>query len=290
MSRLAALLAVQIATTSSAWACATCEAGDPSIAIVGAERPTRGAIRVYTEASYRYVHRIDGGATWFDNRVSLVPSVAWTVHPRVVLTVALPLAMASERAPNLGWQRGLGLGDATLSARIVALRAEGRSANLGGLSVGMELPTALRVRHDGAPAAEHTQLGDGAWTPTLGLWHGLYGKVLTVFTSVNARFSSVGWDAVQPGPGVLATVAAQVQPVPEVAPRLSVDYRWLDADRVAGTRDPHSGGSLLQLSPGLSVRPGGDVVITASLGVPVFQDTRLEREGLSPRVGVSVDL
>ncbi len=285
------LLLLSLTTSSSAWACATCGAGDPSISVVGSEKPTAGTVRFTVEASYRYAaSAAPQGGVWLSDRLALTPGVAWTVDRRVVLTATIPLVMASERTPNLAWGRGYGLGDSTLGARVVALRKDGAFDHLGGVSLGLELPTGVRIKQDGVPTSEHTQPGTGAWSPTAGLWYGGYGSFASVFASVTGRYTSPGWDARRPGSGVLATVSTQIQPIPEVAPRVSVDGRWLDSDRVDGMPMPGTGGWLLQLTPGAAFSPGQDVVLTLAVGVPVLQVGYEDREGLSPRLGVSVEL
>lgn len=289
-SRTLPVLLLPLATPSSAWACAACGAGDPSIAVVGSEKPESGTVRLTTEASYRYAAATVGDGVWLSGRLALTPGVAWTVHSRVILTATLPLVMASERSPSLAWGRGFGLGDATLGTRVVALRNDGPFDHLGGFSVGLELPTGPRVRHDGAPTSEHTQTGTGAWSPSVGVWYGGYGSFASVFTSVIGRYSSPGWDGVRSGSGVLATISAQVQPIPEVAPRLSLDTRWLDADRVDGAPVHGTGGWLVQVTPGAAFSPGREVVLTIALGIPVLQVGYDDREGVSPRLGVSVEL
>jgi hypothetical protein len=284
-------LLLSLATSSSAWACAACGAGDPSIAVVGSEKPQAGTVRFTVEASYRYAAAAaHPEGVWLSDRLALTPGVAWTAHRRVVLTATVPLVMASERSPSLAWGRGFGLGDSTLGARVVALRTDGPFEHLGGVSMGLELPTGVRVKQDGAPTSEHTQPGTGAWSPTAGLWYGGYGSFASVFASVTGRYSSPGWDAHRPGSGVLATVAAQLQPIPEVAPRLSLDTRWLDADRVDGAPMPGTGGWLVQVTPGAAFSPGRDVVLTLAVGIPVLQAGYDDREGVSPRLGVSVEL
>lgn len=291
MRHLPLLLLLPLATPSSAWACSTCGAGDPSISVVGSEKPQQGAVRFTVEASYRYTAAAAPlGGVWITDRLALTPGVAWTAHRRLILTATVPLVMASERSPSLAWGRGFGLGDSTLGARVVALRKDGPFDHLGGVSAGLELPTAIRVRREGAPTSEHTQTGTGAWTPTVGLWYGGYGSFASVFASVIGRCSSPGWDTLRPGSGVTATVSAQVQPIPEVAPRLSVDARWLDVDRMEGMPMDGTGGWLLQLTPAAAFSPGRDVVLNLSVGIPVLQVGYVEREGLSPRLGVSLVL
>lgn len=291
MRQLLTCLLLSLAPASAAMACTTCGAGDPSIPVVGMEKPQKGVVRFAVEASYRTTATAaPQGGVWLDDRLALTPGVAWTADKRVILTATLPLVMASERSPSLARERGFGLGDAALGARLVALRHDGTVDHLGGASVGLELPTAVRVRKDGQPTSAHTQTGTGAWTPTVGLWYGAYGRVGSCYASVTGRFSTTGWDAMRPGSGVLTTVVAQVQPIPEVAPRLSVDSRWLDVDRSAGEPVPGTGGWLLQLSPGAAFSPGRDVVLSLAVSIPVFQAGYDEREGVSPRLGVSVAL
>lgn len=295
----AALLTQLVLLASPAWACPECAAGDPTLAVVGTERPTAGQVRLATDVTWRGTREAAPDGTWHGDDLRLGLGVAWAPHDRVILTASLPFGTRSYTSPSLASERGIGLGDMTVGTRVVAVRVDqGDDAHLAGLSAGLELPTALRVRRDGTPASEDVQLGSGAWTPTAGLWYGLWWRSLHVFTSANGRVSAGGWDGHRPGAGGTGTVTVQVQPIPEVAPRLGFDVRGTLPDRdVSADEDlPGTGGWLLQVTPGLAVAPGRGVLLLAQVGVPVFQSVAGvpagagERELPSPRLGVSLDL
>lgn len=288
---LPALLTLTLAAPVSALACATCACGDPTLTVMGVDKPYATRVRLALTTSYRSERTpsTTGGAYVEDEgRAQL--EVSWAPHDRVVLAAALPFVTAGARTPNLAWSRGFGLGDGAVRLRVVAVR-DRAGRHLAGLSTGLTLPTGPRLVRDGVPVPLDAQPGSGAWTPEGGLWYSWFGGPWSVFTSATARGSSRGFEARQPGAAVLGTVAAQWQPHSVVAARLSADARWADPDRTPDGPDASTGGWLVQLTPGLVVAPATDVLLVAGLGVPVAQRQGADTtEGLAPFLGVTVDL
>ena len=290
LRRFAIITLLTLPALSRAWACSACACGDPTLTVVGVDKPFKGRVRLSTEGRYRYEVTPAEAGTWHSDEVRLDTSVSWAVSNRVVLAATVPVLSTGLQAPNLAWQRGTGLGDIALRARFVTFRSKDQR-HLGGVSTGVEMPTAPRFYVDGAAIVDEAQPGTGAWTPELGLWYGGYLGMWSVYTSITGRISAGGFDGRAPGAAGLATVAAQVQPHDKVAVRLSVDGRLQDPDRVQDLVDPDSGGWLVQTVPSLVFSPGMDVLLTLGVAIPLASDLGGGGvEGMSPFLGVVVDL
>lgn len=272
----------------AAWACATCAAGDPTLTVMGLEKPVRGRLRLSTQASYRWERQPSADVV---DQVRGELGLSWTAARWLVLSGSLPLVSSAVRGADLSEERGTGLGDLELRSRFVVGASRLRT-HLGGLVAGLALPTSPAVHlPDGDLAPDDVQTGTGSWTPVLGAWHGAFAGAWSTFTSAVIRTSTEGHGARSPGVVGLATLAVQWQPHPVVAPRLAVDARVAAADRVGDQVDHASGGWLVQLTPALLVAPAADWLLQASVAVPVAQGAaRDAREGVSAWVALVVDL
>lgn len=285
------LTALVLSTVAPAWACSTCACGDPTLTTMGAEKPFAGRVRLGTEVRFRTERAETEAGVWRAQRLTLDLSATWVPHDRVVLGLNLPVGTAAQVGPSLASERGWGLGDAELRGRFVVVR-DRAGHHQGGLLTSVQMPTGPRLQRDNTWAGDDAQPGNGAWTPSVGLWHAWYGGLTSVFTSAVGRVSSPGWDDRRPGAVGLFGVTTQIQPVPAFAVRVGLDLRAAFADRLADATDPTTGGWRLQLTPGFAASPTTDVLLFAGIGVPLAQ--RLgggsTREGVVPSVGVVVDL
>ncbi len=277
-----------------AWACAACACGDPTINAMGTETPMPGRVRLSLVGGWR--------AESTPHDIATVPrradelrfelTAAGALGDRVWLSGTLPVLRRGLARVDGSRSAGFGWGDAELRARITAWRAEGPTpAHQLGVSAGLVLPTALRLRADGAIAEEDLQPGTGSITPMVGVWHAWRKGWVSGFTSVSGRLSFLGYDQRTPGPVGLLSTQVQVQPIPEVAPRLQVDARLSATTRLDGEPEGIGGGWLVAVTPGLLTAPSRAVALFVDLRIPVAQ--RLEqgaRESIQPIAGVAVDL
>jgi len=289
---LAVLTAFTLA--EDAWACASCACGDPTIAAMGTEQPMPGRVRLSLVAGWREERTPSQTAEvpFQADEIRFDLTAAGAIGDRVWLSGTLPVLSRGIVDTNLERARSVGWGDAELRARVVLFRPKGpRPRHQFGLSTGLVVPTALRVREAGDVADDDLQPGAGAISPMLGLFHGWTRGMWSGFSSLTGRVSFLGWDQRTPGPVGLISTAVQVQPIPEVSPRLQLDGRLSATHRIDGEPEGIGGGWMVAVTPSLWMSPTRAVTLFVEVRVPVAQ--RLQagaRETVHPSAGVAVEL
>lgn len=288
------LLLAGLTLPGVARACATCACGDPTIFAMGAERPVPGQVRLSVIGGWRgeQTPAPIGDLARRTDEFRFDLTAAGTIGRRLWLSGTLPILSRGLREPNLSSARSMGWGDAELRARVVLYADAGPTpVHHFGLSGGLIAPTALRVREAGEWASDDLQPGTGALSPLLGLWHLWQRGLWSGFSSLTGRVSAFGFEQRTPGPVGLASTALQIQPIPELAPRLQLDARLSATNQLAGEPEGIGGGFLFAVSPGLLVSPVRSVAIYAEVRIPVFQQLEAgARETAQPVVGVAFDL
>lgn len=284
------MLALLVATTV-AHACAACACGDPTLTTMGVEKPFAGRVRLGSTVQARWETQpvVRGVQRWADE-ARLELAATWAPADWVIGSLVVPLVTAAEHGTDRSERRGTGLGDVEVQTRFVVVRDRTRR-HLAGPTAGLALPTTTPVYDEAALAPLDAQPGTGAWAPSLGVWYGGFLGAWSVFASTAVRTSTTGWGGLRPGLAALGTVATQWQPHPVVAARVGVDVRAATPDRIDERIDPSTGGWVVQATPALTVAPTTDVLLLASVGVPVAQALGDgATEGPTVRVGVIVDL
>lgn len=277
-----------------AYACATCACGDPTIAAMGTERPMPGRVRLSLAGGWRSESTaLPVGAIPFrTDELRFDLTAAGAIGRRVWLSGTLPVVSRGVRGADLSRARSVGWGDAELRARVVAWADPAPvPAHQFGVAAGVVFPTALRVREAGDWANDDLQPGTGAFSPLVGLWHAWARGMWGGFSSVTGRASFGGFEQRTPGPVGLLTSAVQVQPIPEIAPRLQIDGRLSATTRRAGVPEDIGGGWLVAVTPAVLFAPTRAWTLWIETRVPVAQ--RLDggaREGIHPSAGVAVEL
>jgi hypothetical protein len=184
----------------------------------------------------------------------------------------LPVAFRDITYINLARQRVVGLGDAELRAKYFVYQDRAFAPHhLIALQVGAELPTAGTQRDAaGAVLPGEAQLGTGGVDPILGASYGYFREPWSAYASATAVLPTASRAAIRPGPSLLGTVAGQYQINAGWAARLGVDTRLDQRSRNEGAGDdPDSGGFIAFLSPELVFSPASDLLVSASVHVPV---------------------
>ena len=263
-------------TEKSAWACAACGCGDQALSALGVEQPYRNRLRLAIEERYG---SLDVGGSDGYSALSLRSSlrVTWAPHARVTLATLLPWS-SSWRVPRTGGRTQTihGLSDLELSARVVLYRDRRfRAHHLIWLVGGLKFPTGPRVADDrGYPVADDDQPGSGSWNPFFGAAYGYYGDPVALFFSASGRVTTPGPFGYRFGSSLGASATMQLHPLWWLALPIGFDFRWAESDRLAsGQAAPHTGGSLLDFSPGVLVTPlrSGNLQIGCRAGVPIVQ-------------------
>jgi hypothetical protein len=292
MRAAAASLAVLLLALppATAWACAACACGDPTLTVMGAEQPFHGRRRFSAELLYRTDGvGAQGAPEWVDlQQLRLTLGLAYAPLDWLMVSGSVPLVL-QDSFTAAGRAQAMALGDSQLSAKAYVFRdrAFGPS-HLVGLLVGAKLPT-------GSPPHEHSGPVDadlhstGSWDAALGVSYAFFQGDLSAYASATLSVPLLLGDVVRPGRSLRATVAGQWQLWPQLALRAGGDLRADGRTFNSGVLDEHSGGTVVFATGEAIYSPRTDLVLVASARVPVLNLLHgIHREG--PFLGLSVVL
>jgi hypothetical protein len=274
-------------------ACAVCGAGDPTLTVMGTEKPFAGRFRLAADVRFGGVWAGQPGVSEIDvteQRFDL--TAAYAPIPRLFLTLDLPVmrriiheigSSAVAYTP----------GDIELRAKIfIASLRRGPYLHQLALQTGVKLPTALE-EHDakGVALAAPLQPGCGAVAPELGAFYGLGRGPFSFYASAVIYLPY----AVRQGPhasdSFRTSAAAQWQAHPRIAARIGFETR-LDAtaETVGGATDPNSGGFVGYVAPEVVVSPATDLLLHVGAHFPAIQALQgFHRERTIVGVGATYD-
>lgn len=283
-----ALLTLPISTT--AHACATCGAGDPTLQIVGMEQPIEGRFRLGAVVTHQSI--ADDDAQTFDQRVTL--GASWAFGDAAVLSLSLPFVWREVRYATLAEDHTLGLGDADLRARVTLFRDRNFApAHRLLIDVGSRLPTGMVLGNAQGLLPLQAQPGTGAFEPYVGvLWISNVDD-FSLWGQANVAFPFTGTDGWRNGIAVRANAAAQWQPIPEFALRVLVDSRFEGTSGRVTETLPSEINSALFVGGGVVVAPASDWVLHLLVRVPAFAaypSHPSHSEGVNVEAGVALDV
>lgn len=292
---LGAALLIALLTATPAWSCAVCQCGDPTLSLMGTAKPFEGRLRLSAEAQLRQERfgspELGQQQTLTDQRLQL--RAAWAPRPWLFLNVSTPLVRRTLTHPNLAQDLTMNLGDVEAGAKIFLWQERpSRPRWMAGITAGLTAPTAVRQRGaDGSFLDVDAQAGFGAWIPNAGLWISHYRFPWSFHLSSAVHAPGQGWDQLNPGVSWLQTFAAQLQPWTWLGASLSLDGRVSQRDVFAGQVDADSGGTLVTLSPGLVWSPSMDLIVHATVRIPIVDALYGDHdEGPIFITGVTLDL
>lgn len=279
MKRLhrAALLAATLATTcslgQSARACATCGCGDPTLTSMGTGKPFAGRLRGALQLSYRTdaigqgrVNRVELREGRLDASLAYAPVDYWFA------VVAVPVVRKQVTFVNLEQHTRLSLGDIELRNKFFVYQDRDFSPrHLVAVEAGLKLPTAPLERDaQGDLLPLEVQTGTGSFDPILGASYALFLSPWSGYLSATGSYPTQGIEGSRASPSLRSTLAAQYQPVNLLALRLAVDTRLDGKARQHDAPEPDSGGFVAYLAPAVLLSPLTDLILTASVQVPVL--------------------
>ncbi len=257
----------------SAFACATCACGDPTLTTMGTEQPFAGRLRLAT--TLRAWGMTVGEA--LVNEVSLRElrmdvAASYAPAPWLFLSATLPLHARRTRDVSLTRETSWGPGDLELSAKLYLFRDRDFSPDhLLAVLVGVELPTSPTVKGtEGRALSLDAQLGTGSVDPLAGLAYTMFRGEWSFIASATGYLSTRGREGFRAGAALRTTLAAQYQPNPRWAVRLAADTRLEASSDLDGVTDPNGRGFIGFLSPDVLYSPTTDVVVQVGVRVPVI--------------------
>ncbi len=253
-------------------ACSTCLCGDPTLTVMGAEKPYSGRKRV----SFEHLTRTESIGKKNVDRVEtdeqrLTLGLSYTINKQFSVAARLPLIDKHMETANLSEADTRAAGDLDLTMRIYLQSSEGLfSHHQYTATLGLRIPTGQEQESDsGEPLDIDVQPGVGSLVPQAGLWYTSFRFPWMIHLSSNLLVSSEGDQDLKPGIAIATTVMTQYATDYSLAWQLGVDSRWSDKDEFDGVPDANSGGWLSYLSPGLVYTLATDLLLNLRVQIPL---------------------
>jgi len=279
--------------TGQVMACATCLCGDPTITVMGTEKPFSGRLR----GSIEYISRGETvGTPGVDEHVieeeRLTYSLSYNLTDDWIVAASVPMVSKTVTRYDLSREEASGVGDTDLTARwFIGGDKNFPARNLWGMHFGLRVPTSSEQSSNGIPIDFDAQPGAGTTVASLGMWYGHYRTPWFMYTSFSYQHAlDDGYQGYQSGDVLLVTGHLQYALQNHLALSLSLDARNKQQDHYFDVVDPDSGGVLVMATPGLAWTPVTDLIVNAALQIPVIENVQgRQEEDNSVRIGATYD-
>jgi len=286
------LTASLIAAHVEAWACSTCMVGDPTLTLMGTEKPYAGRLRL----SLDYFSRdeeigVEGfnKRTIDDQRIRL--DIAYAPTRRIMLGLRIPYVNRTLESFNLETQESKALGDARLTAKFFLQQKDSFQTHMYGILAGIRFPTASEQSSNGIPLEFDAQPGIGAAVFNAGAWYSYFNFPWLVHLSGTYHYMpNEGFQGFRAGDALVTTLGMQYATDFNLAFQLAYDSRYSQKDTFFEIDDPDSGGYIGYISPGLVYSIKTDLLFFASVKLPVVENLNgNHEEGAIINFGVTYD-
>ena len=275
LSRIALLLFGSLLYAPVSHACSTCKCGDPTLTLMGAEKPFAGRLRLGLDLMWRSETQgaADNPAQIETREQRSTLGLVYSPNRRLTLAMQLPYVSKTTQRRNLARERSRGLGDADISARLQLYQSGPLSGrHLIGASAGLRLPTSDQVdNQQGQRLDIDAQPDAGAYAPTAGLWYGYYRFPWFATLSSSYRRFNDGRQGFEPGNAWVGSLLGQYAFSTTWAVQTGLDWRASQKNRFDGAIDADSGGELVMGRLGLTRRFGEDLLLNLSAQLPVYE-------------------
>jgi hypothetical protein len=273
-------------------ACSTCMVGDPTLTLMGAEKPYEDRLRF----SVDYLSRSEElGRDGFnkkdieEQRVSL--SLAYAPSSRLMFGVNLPYVNRQLQAFNLAQEEVSAVGDVSVTFKNFMQAAEFLQKHMYGLLGGIKFPTASEAADaSGVPLDFDVQAGQGATVINAGGWYAHYNYPYMFYTSMTYHKASEGYQDFQAGDALVYNATAQYASQYSISYYLGLEGRSSRQDSFAGIDDPDSGGTIIFIAPGFIYTLLPDLLLNATVKLPAIDAlTGDHSEGPIFNIGLTYD-
>jgi len=286
-------LALNTAPVSPAGACSVCQCGDPTYRLLGddvfGDRSWHLSLDMDHLGKDQIAEDFPSGRET-ENEKRLTGSAAWSPVPRVRLVGRLPVAWRSIEDPA-GTQSLFGFSDPDLYAHVDVFRRERSSASWTAVMVGVKTAWGQSDRTlEGTRADEHLQPGSGAASLFAGLSGSVAGNTSShLYASAMGRWNGENAHRYRYGDVVMANLAYRRGLSRGVSASGELNFRASEKDRNGDELDPNTGGTVLYVTPKLSIRMTGPMVLRLGVQVPVYQNLFGDQnEHVNLQTGVTV--
>jgi len=292
MIRNPVLLIAGLLAAPVVMACSTCMVGDPTLSLMGAEKPYAGRLRW----SLDYLSRseelgIDGfnKKNIEEDRISL--NLAYAPTSRLMFGLNIPYAHRHLQSYNLTDEEVTELGDVTITVKNFVQEKDFLQKHMYGLIGSIKLPTgAEQYDSTGQPLDFDVQVGQGAVVGGIGGWYALYNYPYMFYTSASYYVASEGYQNFQAGNALVFNATAQYASQHHLAYYLGLEGRDSEKDAFSGVDDDDSGGTIVFLAPGIIYTIKQDLLLNTSVKFPAIDALNgNHEEGTIFTIGVTYD-
>ncbi len=289
----AALALALLARPGAALACAVCGCGDPTLTVMGDEKPFRGRLRLDLETRLGQVRVGEPGVDEIVLREErMEAALAYAPTPSIFLVLDLPVLHQYDFFHDGTTSNAWSPGDVELRVKGFVWRARrGAFSHQVAIQGGLKAPTGLVLRDaSGAPLPAVVQPGMGAVTPSAGVFYGMGHGVWSFYASASVYLPFAVLAAAHASDSFRSSVSVQRQVGRVFAARIGLDTRLDASGELNGKSDPNSGGFIAYLSPAIVVSPVTDLLLTAGAYAPFGQALRgFHHEGTIAALGATYD-
>lgn len=274
MTRFTLILLAGLFSARAAYACATCGCGDPTLTVMGSEKPFEGRLR----AAIEFRHRTDSIGRESFNRQSvseqrLDAQLIWAPTSWLVLMADVPALYRTVRYVNLAEEQQTGLGEVELRGKWFVYQNDPFvPSHLLAITGGAKLPTARFSRDpNGDPLPIELQAGTGSIDPILGLAYSYFKNDWSFYASATGTLTTWGHEDYRAPRSLRTTTALQYQFTMNIAGRLGIDTRTDTTGREEGVVAADTGGFIGFATAEALISPGipSDWLFYGGVRVPV---------------------
>lgn len=263
-------------------ACSVCGCGDPLQAL-GSVPPLLGGFRFTLQSDYLTATALsddDPARTESLTQRSVNGTVMYGPSSSLSLIAVVPVtqkdwALAGGGEPD-EHASPTGLGDVNLGARYYLMqRADGRTmrSQFLALTAGSTLPTGSNNEQvDGERIDQHAQLGTGAWGPYAGMTYVLRSDAWNVAANLTGSLHTTNSYGYRFGESLRWGVEGQRRLSTQFAVSVAGEGRYAARDVSEGEDQLNTGGTVLDVTPGVWWSPAPTVGLYARAQIPVITD------------------
>lgn len=258
------------------WACAVCLCGDPTLTLMGTEKPFAGRSRVSLDYLIRTENSgVKGLSRKETDEQRLTLGLSYTPNRRATYSIAIPWVEKQLTTANLSTAKTSAVGDITLNAKFFLQPDQNQPKHMYGVSLGLTLPTASEQKSaNGAVLDIDVQPSSGSTIPKVGAWYAHFAYPYLFYVSSVVSFPDEGDQGFDPGTSLVNTFQTQYSLNYQWALQLNLDTRWSQKDQYSGVEDDNSGGFLAYLSPGIIMTLKQDLLLQLRSQIPVIDQLR----------------
>jgi hypothetical protein len=169
-----------------------------------------------------------------------------------------------------------GLGDVNVGVRYYLMKRTNvveRYRQFLAMNAGSTLPTGSdNTQVDGERIDQHAQLGTGAYGPYAGVSYVLEGNLWNVWATLTGSFNTTNSYDYRYGSAVRWGVGTQRLLITDLAVSVAAEGRYASKDVAEDEELLNTGGTVLDITPGVSWSPAAAFAVYARAQIPVLTD------------------